>query len=221
MYNELGQAQTARQVLEKTLPKVKSFNELQLTAPHLRQLVWALSTLGLESMAAKLVQELLQVIDQQPHIARHRTMPLLFTCYWFADRSTPQTKASLQRLERIHIQLDNSITAAALSEGRGLVALTEGNSLQAVEQFRQAVTFWQRLNRPYDQARALNGLGQALIQVGESDEAGVTYDQALSLVESLAVQLEDVELKTSFLNSTLIQDIHGTRATVRRTTVDC
>ena len=101
------------------------------------------------------------------------------------------------------------------------MALTEGNSLQAVEQFRQAVTLWQTLNRPYDQARALNSLSRTLIQAGESDEADVTFNQALSLIESLTAQLEEAELKTSFLNSPLIQEMVDTRARLGRIPVDC
>lgn len=38
MYNDLGQAQAAYQLLEKALPKVESYNEMQMTAPYLEQM---------------------------------------------------------------------------------------------------------------------------------------------------------------------------------------
>jgi hypothetical protein len=69
------------------------------------------------------------------------------------------------------------------------------------------VGLWQTLGRPYDQIRALNGLGQALRQVENSREAQATFAEAHRLIMSLVAQLEDAELKTSFLNSPLVQGI--------------
>jgi hypothetical protein len=63
------------------------------------------------------------------------------------------------------------------------------------------------LGHPYDQARALSGLGQALAQAGDRDGAQLASAQAEELINVLAAQLEDPALKSSFLNSPLVRKI--------------
>jgi Flp pilus assembly protein TadD len=113
----------------------------------------------------------------------------------------------LRRLEQAYGQIVSPETEAAYHEGQGITALAEDNPTQAVEPFRSAVAGWQALNRPYDQLRALRGLGQALEQLGDPRQARTVRDQALQLVETLAAQLDDPTLKTTFLNSSLVQEI--------------
>jgi hypothetical protein len=104
-----------------------------------------------------------------------------------------------------------------VSEARGVLALSEKDPARAVEQLRQATTGWQTLGRPYDQVRTLTDLGQALVLAGDAGEARAAFDRALSLVESLAAQLDVAELKAAFLNSPLVQELHRARATLSAT----
>ena len=56
--------------------------------------------------------------------------------------------------------------------------------------------------------RALyTGLGNALLQLVDVSGARAAFEQALGLVERLAAQLEDEELKSSFLTSPLVWEI--------------
>jgi hypothetical protein len=50
----------------------------------------------------------------------------------------------------------------------------------------------------------LSGLGQALIQAGDRDGAKMVSERAEDLISVLAAQLDDPELKSSFLNSPLV-----------------
>jgi hypothetical protein len=70
------------------------------------------------------------------------------------------------------------------------------------------------MGRPYDQARALNGLGLTL-DIDDPEAAYAAFGQALKLYDSLAAQLEDVELKQSFLNSQPVRQVREARAALQ------
>jgi hypothetical protein len=92
------------------------------------------------------------------------------------------------------------------------VALAEGDYNGAVGFLQHAVAQWAEMGRPYDQARALSGLGRALGGIEDPKAAGVAYDQALDLYDSLAAQLEELELKQSFLSSQPFREVREARA---------
>ncbi len=89
-------------------------------------------------------------------------------------------------------------TGAALAEARGWLAANDGGS--AAELLRAAAAGWASIGRPLDQARALSRLGRA--QAGAEP-----WQQAMRLIQSLAEQIDDPELRASFLNSQLAQEI--------------
>jgi len=55
----------------------------------------------------------------------------------------------------------------------------------------------------------LTDLGRALALAGDATKARAALDQALSLVEALAAQLEDPEVKAAFLDSPLVQELRS------------
>lgn len=209
--NDLGLAEEAQQILTKTLPKVRSFDELQLIAPHLSQLIRALTALGLDGEAAKVARELLAAIERGGYDSRYSPVALLMICHWLAGQDIPnlfdEVGYSLQRLEQSNAKERNPAAAAALHEAEGIVTLLQNTPQKAIEPLRQAVSLWQTLGRPYDQIRALSSLGQAVSQTKNSRQAREIFAEAHRLVESLAAQLEEAELKTSFLNSPPAQKI--------------
>jgi transcriptional regulator with XRE-family HTH domain/tetratricopeptide (TPR) repeat protein len=211
MHNDLGQPQTARQALEDDLPGARGLAEAQSTVLHLGQLARAFALLGPEAETTALVQEFLDLIDRTPDAHPSSTLPLLFACQWLASHPAsgglPAARACLWRLEQAHQQSGGMDIEAAYHEGQGIIALTEEDPTGAVEPFRYAARRWQALNRPYDQLRALCGLGRTLKQLGDLGQARTALDQALYLVEMLATQLDDPTLKTTFLNSRLVQEI--------------
>jgi tetratricopeptide (TPR) repeat protein len=211
MYNDLGQAEEAREELERGLPKARSAAELQTTVPQLGQLARACAILGLDSETTDLVAELVGWIDAIPFPHPYSTMPLLFVCQWLAGRpgngASNEARAAVRRLEYANEQLDNPETDACLDEARGSMALADGDHERAVQGFRSAVARWEEMGRPYDQARALGGLGRALARVGDPSSARGAFTQALEICDSLAAQLGEAELKRSFLNSGLVQEV--------------
>jgi DNA-binding SARP family transcriptional activator/tRNA A-37 threonylcarbamoyl transferase component Bud32 len=215
MHNDLGQAEVARQILEQAQPKVIGRAEIQTTGPYLGQQVRALGMLGLEAEATQAARQFLLIEQQQDYW--DSTMPHLAVCRWFASRAAEmreELKTSLALLERVDARLGSPATAAALSEGRGLVALSEPDALRTVDYLHQVAAQWQALGRPYDQARTLSDLGRALALAGDAGEARAVLDQALSLVEPLAAQLDAAEQKAAFLNSPLVQELRSAQSSV-------
>ena len=210
MYNDLGLSQAARQEVEDKLAIARSASALQAIIPCLGELLRAYNALGMEAEATAMVTEINHWLDGADYLNLTSPNQLLLACQWLAQAkpaNPKEVRTSLQRLERADHQIRSPISATCLSEGQGYVALVEFDPYRAAEAFRQAVAGWETLGRPYDQARALNGLGQALAQAGEMTEAKPAFDRAMGLIDSLAAQLDDPELKASFLNSTLVRAI--------------
>ena len=211
MHNDLAQPGAARQVLEADLPAARGLAEVQSSVPHLGQLARAFALLGLEAETAALVGEFLDVIDGTPDAHPSSTLPLLFACQWLAGHPAagglPAARACLRRLEQAHRQSGSADMEAAYHEGRGIIALAGDDPAGAVGSFGEAAGRWQALNRPYDGLRALRGLARALEGVGDLRGARTALDRALQLVDMLAAQLDDPALKTTFLNSPLVQEV--------------
>jgi hypothetical protein len=81
-----------------------------------------------------------------------------------------------------------------------------------MDYLRQAAAQWQTLGYPFNQVRVLVPLGRALSEAGAADEARVALDQALNLVDLLAAQLQDTEMRAEFLGLGLVQELQRARA---------
>jgi predicted ATPase/pimeloyl-ACP methyl ester carboxylesterase len=214
IYNDLGRADQAWQVLQETLTQVEGQDELQTMGPHLAQSARALAGLGRQSEARTHLRQLLALIQRHQYDHVTSIMPLLFSCRWFAeqaansDESLDDAKASLQLLERLFNQTGSSVAEAALNEGRGVVALVEGHHAEAVRHFQNASSGWQKLGRPYDQARALQGLAQSLMLSSDTAKARAAVAQGLEISETLAGELAEAATKATFLNSALVQQLY-------------
>jgi tetratricopeptide (TPR) repeat protein len=216
MFIDLGQAEAARVELESSLSEARSVAELFTTIPHLGQLARAYAALGMESEAAAVVQEMIGWIGGFLYVHTGEVISLLYACGWSIARAGDEGSEGafvfLKRLERAHEHWDTPETDACLSEGRSSVALTEGDHRGAVGFLQHAVARWHEIGRPYDQARALSSLGRALDGIQDPKAAGAAFDQALDLYDALAAQLEELDLKQSFLNSHAVREVRTARA---------
>jgi tetratricopeptide (TPR) repeat protein len=217
IYNDLGQTQWARQELEGELHTARTLDEAQTTVPHLGELARSMAALGQAGETAALIQELL-VLMKRTHSNHANSIPVIaFAFRWSAQkRANPHSLQAaadcLHHLEQIEAQFHSQESSAVLAEARGIEALRNEKSAVAIEQFQQAAGSWGRLNRPFDQARVFNDLGQTLLKIGHSRQAQSAFNQAHGLIETLAGQLEDAELRASFLNSALVQAIRSGRS---------
>jgi DNA-binding CsgD family transcriptional regulator len=210
---DLGLINKALVELEDSLPQAVQANEYQTTVPHWGQLVRAYAALGQEDKVVEVIKQILEFISSRDYISIESIMPLMIACEWTATRvanspvnSLEIAHACLSALEQ-HAQMFHSEeVSAALAEGRGCVQSGEKQPRQAVESFRQAVSGWERIDRRYDQARALGYLGRALTGLGDLPEARTAFQQALAIIDVLADQLE-LALQTSFYASALVEEI--------------
>jgi tetratricopeptide (TPR) repeat protein len=217
IYNDLGQPRLARHELEGELNTARSLDEAQTTVPHLGELARSMALLGHEEEAAALIHGLLTLLKRTHSNHANSIPPLLSAFRWSAqNRAKPELLEAasdcLYYLEQIETQLHSQESHAALAEAQGIEALWNKKTAAAIEQFQQAATDWGNLNRPYDQGRVLNLLGQTLLQKEDSRQAQLVFDHAQSIIERLAAQLEDAELRTSFLNSVMVQEIQTGRS---------
>jgi class 3 adenylate cyclase len=215
IYNDLGKVTDACQELECLASIAVRSGELQTVVPYLGQMARAYDALGREKEALRVIQQYLEFIDRNPYFDAASIMPLLFACQWYCNYSAPESfdevRACVSRLQKAHEQLGTPEAEAALAEGYGSLALVEEHGPQAVKYFQDAVKIWEVLGRPYDQARALGGYGQALVNANDLDAARSALDEAKRIFESLADQLEDSEMRSSFLTSQLVDGIRQER----------
>jgi ATP/maltotriose-dependent transcriptional regulator MalT len=121
--------------------------------------------------------------------------------------------ACLSCLERHSQQFHTEEARAALAEAHGCVLLGEKRSHESAENFRQAVSSWEMIDRRYDQARSLGYLGRALTIQGDLTGARATFSQALGIIDSLSNQL-DPDRRALFRASPMVEEILGASASV-------
>jgi len=211
-YNELGQPDAAYRILQSTLPIVRGFDELQATVPHLTEMARALSMKGETEETEKVARELLDVLagssEDQSFIAEALLIILdALPESTAADLSTQDIQTMLADLAQNEVITQVPLRRAALLEGQGMLAMWQGIEDQAIALFREAAALWESVTRPYDQARALKKLGQALATAGNPREAHEVFKKGIALLEELADQLDDSATKTIFLQSPLVQAI--------------
>jgi class 3 adenylate cyclase/tetratricopeptide (TPR) repeat protein len=214
--NDLCRIDEARDRLDRSFEAALITGEIQTVAPYLGELIRSSAALGLESKTDEYVEMLIRQIDTKPFYHSDSVMPLLYACYWnllYRKHVALKTgEACVSRINEAYQQLALPMTKAALAEARGCLALAKDLPDQASEHFREAVEIWEKIERPYDRARALNGLGRALMPAGDLKGAREAYKQAMGIVESLADQLVDQALRESFLSSQLVRQIKTSQA---------
>lgn len=210
-YNDLGQSIQARQELENHISYARSLDEIQFTVPYLGEMARALAPHNLERETIELVREFLALIDRTASFHVDCIPSLLFACRWLTKRVDPESDelfhSCLNRLEWIETQFHSLESKAALVEAQGYEALNQQSYPSAIDLFRTSETQWGKLGHPYDQLWALKSQGQTLFQAGFSGESQLTYNQASSIIDTLAAQLENDEQRASFLKSGLVQNI--------------
>lgn len=208
---DLGRFTDARRELEENLPGALSANDLQTTVPHLGLLARAYDALGLADQAVDFIRQTIKIVADAPCLSHESIMPLFYAGQIAAHMpgGSLETAQTCLALLRRHVeQFHTDEAEAAAAETQGCILILERQPQAAVEMFRSAAAFWERIGRLYDQARALGQLGRGLAALGDASGAGQTYDQALVIVNRLASQL-DPGSKEAFLETRFAREIQG------------
>ncbi|MDR3573055.1 MAG: tetratricopeptide repeat protein [Anaerolineaceae bacterium] len=211
---DLGRSQDGLRELEESLPRALQAMDLQTSVAHLGQLVRAYAAVGQEPKMIETVAKILEFVIGKHNPSDDSIMPLLISCQELAKRTGSQAgeaaNSCLSLLERYAQRYQTGDANAALAEARGCLA-AQSSPQQASQYFRQSAADWESIDRPFDQARSLGSLGQALAAVGDTAAARSAFDQALKIYNTLADQL-DPQNRASFLNSPLVQVVHPSSA---------
>jgi tetratricopeptide (TPR) repeat protein len=214
--NDLGCVSEARHRLDRMFDAAIKTGEIQTVAPYIGGLLRSSVVLGTELKADEYVELLIHHTDSTPLYHSNCVMPLMHACYWTLVHrkrvALENGEACVSRIDEACQQLDLPMSKAALAEAQGCLALAKKSPDQASAHFREAVETWEEIERPYDRARALNGLGRALMLADDLKEASKAYEQAIGIVETLADQLTDPELRETFLSSQLVRQIVTSQA---------
>jgi DNA-binding SARP family transcriptional activator len=211
VWNDLGQPERVRNLMANMLTVL--VNTLDPRVALMGEFARAEAVLDQPETVASAATEILEWTNKTTYLFPNVGMALLLICrlpvtFGWLDMVNSACLA-LKHLERLDRQYRTPVTAAYVMEGRGWLTIAEANAAEAANFFEQAAVQWQALDHPYDRARALNGMGQALILSGYKEGAQSAAQQAMSLVDTLAEQLEDPALKSSFLASVLVQEIQA------------
>jgi DNA-binding CsgD family transcriptional regulator len=208
---DLGMENEALGKLEESLPDAVRADEFQTTVPHWGQMARVYAAFGQVEKMMEAIHQLLEFITTRSYQSHESIIPLLIACQLTAVQGSPSAldtaHSCVYQLEQLAQQFHTEEAEAALAEARGVVLLTEGYPLEAVEQFRRAVHAWETIERRYDQARTLGDWGRALNTMGEPEDARAAYQQASEIIASLAGQL-DPDQRASFLASSMVRQIH-------------
>jgi predicted ATPase/class 3 adenylate cyclase len=212
MYNDLGLSEVALVELESLLAVAIRAEEIQTSVPYMGEVARAYAAVGRDTEATRVIDQYIALIDDISFFDDASISPLLFSCRWFATQekiaSLEKCEASVERLERLHAQLPFPEALASLEEGKGTLSMATGNHSDAVMHFRNAMEIWNSLGRLYDQARALREHGRASVAVDDTLLPKVSYEKAVEIIDSLASQLAEDEIRQAFLASDLAQNIH-------------
>jgi len=98
-------------------------------------------------------------------------------------------------LVEIAADADTSILDAMAAHCTGAVRGAEGNQPGALAALRRAWTLWQRVEAPYEAARARTLLGQACRDAGDEDSALMEFDAATAVFARLGAAPEVTRLE--------------------------
>jgi predicted ATPase len=210
MYNDLGMPEQAGVILAEYAEVARSAHEPQTTVPHLGQLVRCAHS---RAQVAELVEDILSLTDASAYPPYEIMPALTLACGWLAH-SSGGDPAALSRMKKAHTQMQNRQSAASLHEVQAAAAGIRGEWGQAVVEYKAAAAHWEKLERPFDLLRTRSGWVKALsfaqasgIQPENSAAVREVQSKTASIVEQLADQLDEPEVKQAFLASPLIAEI--------------
>ncbi|MHC4611339.1 MAG: ATP-binding protein, partial [Planctomycetota bacterium] len=84
---------------------------------------------------------------------------------------------------------------------RGQVFATAGRHTEAETEYRKALDIARPLGNPPQLWKTLDALGCTLLELGLEQEARAAFEEALHVIDGVAAELDDTDLKTTFLSA--------------------
>jgi ATP/maltotriose-dependent transcriptional regulator MalT len=132
---------------------------------------------------------------------RARLLPAHVEIMLAADDLGEARRAGVE-LEALAEAFDTDVLRATAAQARGAIALAEGDPRAALDPLRSAFGVWQRLDAPYEAARARVLLAQACGELGDHDAAELEIDAARAAFERLGAKPDLARLESVVLPDT-------------------
>jgi DNA-binding NarL/FixJ family response regulator len=120
------------------------------------------------------------------------------------------TKAQVAVQELIHIarELDAPFLLALAAQAEGSVLLSQGDPNAALDRLSNAMAIWNRLEAPYECARARFLIGMARTEIGDKEAASLEYEAARSTFYQLKAG-RDIARVDALIQERKRDKIHG------------
>ena len=122
--------------------------------------------------------------DDAGAVDRARLLPTWIDIH-IALNDSEETETALKELEQVAEVCDSSAMRATAAQRRGLVALREGRSSDAVKHLEFAIKGWTEIKMPYEAAESRVLLAEANFQIGKHTAAQLELESARSTFERL------------------------------------
>ncbi len=203
---DLGQYERAQKLLVSS-PDATAVDSLDPRVALLGEVARAAAAKGDLARANAAAREILEWTDEARYLYPNISQALLTICRLahaaVQGATAGDARQAWRQLRRLEQQFGARPASAGRHEAEGWLALAEGDPVRAVDAFSQAAALWQSLGHSYDRARALAGYSEAALASGDRKAARSAAGQALERLNALALQLDDPQLKHSFLASPL------------------
>jgi DNA-binding CsgD family transcriptional regulator len=114
-----------------------------------------------------------------------------------ATGEVEHARAACQELQALAEAFDADVLRAVAVQGHGALALGHGDARGAIGPLRRAFELWERLEAPYEAARARVLVGRACQALGDDEAAGLEFDAARSVFAELGARPDLVRLDTA------------------------
>jgi DNA-binding CsgD family transcriptional regulator len=99
-----------------------------------------------------------------------------------------EARRARDELRELAQTFDTDALRAVVAQADGAIDLAEGHAHAAMDPLRCALNFWQRLDAPYEAARARVLIGRACRAVGDDEAAGLEFQAAKCVFERLGAR---------------------------------
>lgn len=101
-----------------------------------------------------------------------------------------QARSACDELERLAETFATDVLRAWAAQARGALALHEGDAATALDALRHAYLVWHRIEAPYEAARVRVLIGQACLQLGDTEAGTLEFDAARAVFTELGARAD-------------------------------
>ena len=127
--------------------------------------------------------------------------------HWLARNEATEAERYAHELHRVATLHQSRKYIATAQKILGEIAVMRGLPDEAEREFRNAVALLRQYPAPLVAWKTHAALGRLLIENGAVDSARQTFDEAAAIIKELAANIDDEELRQTFVNSPAVREV--------------